>query len=114
MRKELMAICTIFALVCGNGKKANGQGVAPAQTTKANDIMITVTGGLSQPFGNFTKTDFSDPTSGFAGTGYNAGISGVWMLSPHFGISAMVSYQRFAFKGLQTLADSFKEAFAID
>ena len=80
----------------------------------AQDLMIGLTGGTSAPFGNFTKTDFNDPKSGFAGTGLNMGITGTKMLSKNFGISALISYHGYSFKGLQVLADNFKDAFAID
>jgi len=85
-----------------------------ADHDSTHHLLIAIGGGGSFPGGNFTKTDFSDPKSGFAGSGGNIGISASLPLNKHFGITALVQYQKFSVQGLQTLADSFKEAFAID
>lgn len=73
-----------------------------------------ITGGLSSPFGNYTKTDYADNKSGFASGGGNIGITGTYFITKHFGINALVSYQGFGFHGAQNLADGFKDDFAID
>jgi len=75
---------------------------------------IGVTGGLSIPSGNFTKTDYADSKSGFASGGGNIGVTGTYFLTKHFGINGLVSYQGYGFKGAQDLADGYKEDFEID
>lgn len=75
---------------------------------------IGITGGFSSVSGNFSKTDYSDLKSGFASSGGNIGITGVYFFSKHFGINALVSYQGYGFKGVQNLADGYKEDFDID
>ena len=87
--------------------------VAPNATVSPKWI-IGITGGSSIPFGNFTKTDFTNPDAGFAAAGGNIGLTGTYMLNKHIGISALASYHRYGVKGLQTLADGFKESFALD
>lgn len=84
------------------------------QSNSIPSFSIGVTGGIASPSGNFTKTNYDDNNSGFAGTGYNAGITGTWHLNKNWGISAMVSYSKYSFKGIQNIADGFHEAFDVD
>lgn len=82
--------------------------------TLANNFMVGVTGGISTPMGNFAKTDYDNNASGFAGAGYNLGITGTYFLTRHFGINALVSYSQYSFKGIQHIADGFHESFDVD
>ena len=104
-----LIIATIFT---GCNIFANAQNTS-AQNTE-NQILVGITGGATIPLGNFTRTDFSNPNSGFAGSGGNIGAMGTYMLNKHWGITALASYHSYSFKGLQVLADSFKESFALD
>jgi hypothetical protein len=76
---------------------------------------IGITGGLSTPMGNFAKGDYSNTASGFAGSGANIGLTGVYYFKhSHFGIGGVATYTRYGFKGAQSLADGYKDAFDID
>ena len=76
-------------------------------------IVIGVTGGLSMPMGNFAKTDYASNKSGFASTGFNAGVTGTYMLSRHWGVTALASYTRFSSAGLENIAAGYVESFAV-
>ena len=81
------------------------------------NFMIGITGGCSIPIGNFTKTDYYNPASGFAGIGGNMGITAMWHLNKHWGIAEQFSYQKFSFAGGQNMAhgmQSFPGGFDVD
>ncbi|MCW3122464.1 MAG: hypothetical protein JWQ38_1956 [Flavipsychrobacter sp.] len=76
---------------------------------------IGITGGLSAPMGNIAKGDYIDNNSGYFGSGGNIGLTGVYFIGrSRFGISALVSYQGFATKGGQNLADGYKDGYSLD
>ncbi len=92
--------------------QARGQALIVPPSGKS--IELGISGGISTPFGNYAKTDFSDPKSGFLGSGYNFGINGRWFFKKHWGVCAQVAYTGYRFNGLQSIADGFHEAYAID
>ncbi|WP_118973582.1 outer membrane beta-barrel protein [Taibaiella koreensis] len=100
----------IAALVMGLAFNATAQ---EQQSTTAKGY-IGITGGLSPVFGNYTKSDYTSDASGYASTGANIGITGVYFIKHNFGVAALISYQGFGFHGSQSLADGFKEAFDLD
>lgn len=75
---------------------------------------VGITGGISAPSGNFAKDDYDNDRSGFAGTGAMAGITGVYYFKSNFGIGGIATYNDYGFKGAQSLADGYKEAFDVD
>ncbi len=108
MKKLIIAV--LFAI--SGILDAKGQDAKPIN--KPGNLMIGITGGLSSPSGNFIKTDYADNTSGFAGSGSNIGVTATWFIKKNFGISALVSYQQYSFKGIQNMADGFHESFDVD
>ncbi len=114
MKKQLLNIIFTFVLTPVIGTIADAQGMKASKDKGQPDYMIGLTGGLSSAGGNFTKTDYSDPKSGFAGSGFNAGITGTWFVKKNFGITALISYHGYSVAGLQHLADGFKHDFDID
>lgn len=107
MKRILFAICILAAAI-----NTNAQDKKPAAGAQS---YIGLTGGLSLPMGNFGKGDYSNLKSGYAGTGANIGITGVYYFKhSHFGIGGVASYTRYGFNGAQSLADGYKEAFDID
>ncbi len=109
MKQQIAIMSLLFTIICANNAKAQ----QPNMQDKPGFI-FGLTGGLSAPGGNYTKTDFNDPKSGFAGPGFNIGVTGTWFINKNWGINALISYHSYSFKGLQVLADGFKDAFAID
>ncbi|MDR3679735.1 MAG: outer membrane beta-barrel protein [Flavipsychrobacter sp.] len=92
--------------------------LAKAQDTKSADSptkwVIGITGGISSPSGNFTKTDYDNGLSGFAGSGYNMGITSTWFIKKRFGITVLASYHHYSYQGIQNIANGFHEAFDVD
>jgi len=84
--------------------------------TKSTDTkwIFGVTSGLSTPFGNYVKTDYDDPKSGFTKSGSDFGVTATYFLNKNFGISALVSYHKYAFNGVQNMANGLKESFDVD
>jgi opacity protein-like surface antigen len=93
---------------------------AAAQDTKSSmgasdkSVMIGITGGLTMLSGNLAKTDYKDNSSGFAGSGYNFGVTGTWFLNKNFGISVLVSYQNYSIKGIDNIARGFQVDYFVD
>jgi hypothetical protein len=115
MKQSLNKFSFIFSVVTMFVWSAKGQNMRPVTlANQSGSIIIGITGGLSSPFGNYTKTDYSDPKSGFAGAGTNIGITGTWFLNKNFGISALVSYHQYSFKGLHNLGTGFEKDFFVD
>lgn len=86
----------------------------PEPATGAHSY-LGLTGGVNFPLGNFGKGDYSNDKSGYAGTGFNIGITGVYYFKhSNFGIGGVASLAQYGFKGAQSLADGYKEAFDID
>lgn len=76
---------------------------------------IGLTGGVNVPLGSFAKGDYNDDRSGFAKTGVNFGVTGVYYFKhSHFGIGGVASYTQYGYKGAQSLANGYKDAFDID
>jgi hypothetical protein len=103
MKKQIIIFTILAALLTVITNKSNAQ-----------KIYIGITGGLSSPSGNFAKSDYNDNSSGFASSGSNIGVTGIFFLNKRFGIGGLISYQHFGFKGLQSLADGYKDAFDVD
>jgi hypothetical protein len=120
MKKEIskIALATIIiwslllSAVCYAQEAAT---VAPATVTPR--FILGITSGVSIPLGSFARTDYYNSNSGFAGAGGNYGLSGTWMLSKHWGIAELFSYQQFSFAGGQNMAlgmQSFPGGFDVD
>jgi len=110
MISKKIQLCLAFLAMFAAGK-TQAQEAAANRYTK---LYIGITGGISAPQGNFTKTDYSDPASGFAKTGGNIGLTGTYFFTKNWGINALVSYHGYGFHGAQNLADGYKEDFAVD
>lgn len=85
-----------------------------AQDSTAHKLRLGLTGGYTIVSGNFTKTDYSDKTSGFAKSGFNIALTGTYKISKHFGAKLIAGYTAFGYHGLQNLGAGFKEDFAVD
>ena len=115
MEQKLNKIGLIFSLLTLVVWSAMAQDKKPvAATDRSGTLMIGITGGLSAPSGNYTKTDYSDPKSGFAGSGTNIGVTGTLFLNKNFGISALISYHHYSFNGLRNLSAGFEKDFFVD
>ena len=76
---------------------------------------IGVTGGYANALGNFTKSNYDDPKSGYANSsGMNIGIEGAYFFHRNIGIGGIISNTTFNVRGKQALADGYKEAFDVD
>jgi len=96
------------------GFSAGAQQVHSKTSDTKEQSYIGITGGFSPVFGNYAKTDYGDPKSGFAASGVNFGVTGVYFVKGHFGVKGLVSLNAFGFHGGQNLADGYKEAFDLD
>ena len=115
MKQNLIKIGLVFSVVCVSIVNAIGQKAdAPSTKEQFPKIIIGITGGLSSPSGNYTKTDYKDPSSGFAGSGSNIGVIGTWFLNKNFGLSALVSYHSYSFQGIGNISKGFQEDFFTD
>ncbi|HEY0271621.1 MAG TPA: outer membrane beta-barrel protein [Chitinophaga sp.] len=105
-------IFILLALLAGMSAQAQDKKPTPAAGAQS---YIGLTGGVNFPLGSFGKGDYNDDKSGYANTGFNIGITGVYYFKhSHFGIGGVASLARYGFKGAQSLADGYKEAFDID
>ena len=77
-------------------------------------FMAGITGGISVPSGNFTSTDYGNDKAGFAGSGYNLGLTGTWFIERNFGITALLSYHQYSYHGINSMAAGFQDAFDVD
>lgn len=112
MKRKFNKICAVLAVCC-----IYITNIACAQQEVVHTdpkLYIGLSGGLSVPMGNFAKANYADPKSGFAKTGANIGVTGTYLLTKHFGITALVSYQVYGFKSAQNLANGYKDDFAVD
>jgi hypothetical protein len=78
-------------------------------TASAQHLTLSLNGGAAIPTGSFAQGEYSNEASGFAKAGGHFNITGTYLLNHHFGISALVGYSRFGFKGAQSLSDGYKE-----
>lgn len=124
MKKHLAIICLASFTICMI-LQAKAQDMKSPDAFSGNSFMIGITGGYTSLSGDLAKTDYDAPTpngngqryypaSGFAGPGYNLGITGTWFLNKNFGISAMVSYVNYSIKGIQNVAQGFQVDFFVD
>ncbi len=77
-------------------------------------VAFSLTGGFTTPFGNFKKSDYLDPKSGFAANGYHVGLAATYFFTQHLGLNMVGSYRQFGFRGIQQISDGFHEAFDVD
>jgi len=113
MIHKIATISMALALCLSATVKTNAQG-APADPKQEQKGYIGITGGGALLFGNFTQTGYNDDKAGFASSGMNIGITGVYFIKHHFGIAALVSYHGYGYHGAQNLVDGYKEAFDLD
>lgn len=122
MKKNLATICVAISIMC-TSMHTNGQDMKSSDASSGKNFMIGITGGYTSLSGDLAKTDYkatmpngqpSYPPSGFAGPGYNLGITGTWFLNRNFGICALVSYQNYSVKGIQNIAQGFQVDFFVD
>ena len=75
---------------------------------------IGLSGGISLPMGNFTKTDYTDPSSGFSSkTGLNFGLEGAkYLKGSNWGIGGSLSYATYNFKP-NNLSAGFLDDFGV-
>ena len=113
MKKRIEVILLVVVLMSISAVRTFGQ-VTYSSGWFQPRFTIGLTGGGSFPMGNFATARYSDPASGFAGPGYNAGVSGTWLLKGHFGVSFVVSMHQFGFTGAQQMVEGYKESFSVD
>lgn len=118
MKNKLFSTILIITSYITVSKPAFAQAPS-AQSWSSPVFTIGITGGASIPMGNFSKTDYYNAASGFAGSGSNFGITGTWYLGrkKHWGITELFSYQHFGFSGGQNIANgmqSFPDGFDVD
>ncbi len=76
---------------------------------------LGMTSGYFHAGGNFVKNDYSNITSGYSNSnGFSYGIEGNLRFRCSLGIAVVVSNTSFYSKGLQTMADGYKEDFDVD
>lgn len=84
-----------------------------AQAQNKPNAFIEVFGGINSPSGNFTRADYSNLSSGFAKSGYLAGVSGAVFFGGNLGVGVTLSQADY---GVNTfaLADGYREDFGVD
>lgn len=95
MKKILMAAIIVLSVIAVNAQKKS--------------FSLSVNGGVASPAGNFSKADYANESSGFAKTGYNLNLSGVYQLNKSWGVGVLVGYSQFGFKNSLSLAQGYKE-----
>jgi hypothetical protein len=117
MKKTVLYVTSfVFTILSSQtfGQSNNNNGASNSGDIGPQSF-IGITGGLSAPFGNASKGNYLDNKSGYFGVGGNIGLTGTYFFShSHFGITALVSYQTFKFKGGQSLADGYKDGYSLD
>ncbi len=88
-------------------------GLTTVQAQNKPNTFLEVFGGISAPSGNFNKTDYTNPTSGFARSGYVAGVSGALFFGGNLGLGVTLSQTDY---GINTsaLANGYLGDFAVD
>jgi opacity protein-like surface antigen len=83
---------------------------------------IGLSGGLSIPLGDFSKTDLGDygnwnNNTGFAKTGFNIGLEGAYYFFRNIGLGGILNYTdhgKLSKGDAQKLGDSYTDAFAVN
>lgn len=75
---------------------------------------IGVNGGISLPMGNWSKTNYEDNKSGFAGAGPQVAIDGAYFFSKHIGVGALVNYSSYKTRDINGLSAGYQDAFDVD
>lgn len=114
MNNKIIIISSMILSCLMGHFSAGAQQVNNRTSNIKEQSYIGITGGFSPVFGNYAKADYENPKSGFAASGMNFGVTGVYFLKGHFGIKGLVSFNAFGFHGGQNLADGYKEAFDLD
>ncbi len=77
---------------------------------------IGISGGCSVPFGSFSKSEYKNNNSGYAGTGYQIGLDGAYYFNKRIGIGGLFSYNNFsvADASIKNLGEGYVEDFGVD
>jgi opacity protein-like surface antigen len=94
----------------------------PILAQDAAKSFVGISGGISAPLGNYSKTDMGtfnnwNNKSGFAKTGFNVELEGAYYLFPKIGIGGVLNFSdhgRLNKSDAQKLGDSYTDAFAVD
>jgi Outer membrane protein beta-barrel domain len=70
---------------------------------------FSLNGGTAIPTGNYSKSDYADETSGYAGSGGTINLTATHYFQNSFGITLLFGYSSFGHTGTQSLADGYKE-----
>jgi opacity protein-like surface antigen len=109
--KKIIYITIATAFSCS---LSFGQDKTTDDNSKAKSF-IGITGGYANAMGNFVKNDYEDEKSGYANSaGFNMGLEGAYYFHKNIGIGGVFSNTSFYAKGLQTLADGYKDSFEVD
>ncbi len=88
-------------------------GLTAAQAQNKPKAFLEIFGGISSPSGNFNKSDYTNLASGFAKSGYVAGVSGALFFGGNLGVGITLSQTDY---GVNTsaLANGYLGDFAVD
>ncbi len=85
---------------------------------------LSLSGGVSLPTGNWSKTSSAtslmsingtvDDKSGYAKAGAFGALDGAYFFSKHFGIGGMFKYGTYSLKGVDSLSQGYEESFDVD
>jgi len=89
---------------------------------QSNKSFIGISGGISTPIGNYSKTDLGgyghwNNNTGFAKTGFNLGVEGAYYVLPKIGIGGVFNFSdhgKLNRSDARQLGDSYTDAFAVD
>lgn len=118
MKKITQIFAAILVLACHLSVFAQANGQQDDKEKKKKDkahSYIEISGGISLPVGNFTKTNYSDAHSGFAGVGPIFAISGVkYIAHSNFGLGGTLSYAYYRMKDLSNIALGYQSTWDVD
>lgn len=100
MKKTILAAFLLTAATCAFAQKGK-------MVIGSNEFSINV--GAASPLGNFGKGEYDNLRSGYAKTGVHLNLSGVHYFNKSWGIGLLAGYSQYGKKGLQSLADGYKE-----
>src|ERR1700759_4557182 len=103
--KKLTIVIAAFIV----GSSVQAQNKETKTTPPYSKFVVSINGGIASPTGNFSKGDYADERSGFAKTGANFNVTGTYYFSKCLGITALIGYSHFGYKGSQSLSDGYKE-----